>query len=191
MPIFEDEQGTYIMNSKDLRAVHHVEQLMKIGIDSLKIEGRTKSHYYTARTSQVYRQAIDDVIENKAFNKDLFLELDKLANRGYTEGFFRRHASEDYQNYEHASSTSRSQEFVGEILEYQNGSLKVNVKNRFRVGDSLELVTPQGNFSFILEHLTDKNDEMMTVAPGSGYVVFIHNAPIIENINYGLLTRII
>ena len=60
MPIFEDEHGTYIMNSRDLRAVEHVHRLAEIGVDCLKIEGRTKSHYYTARTTQVYRQAIDD-----------------------------------------------------------------------------------------------------------------------------------
>ncbi|MDY6828542.1 MAG: U32 family peptidase, partial [Pseudomonadota bacterium] len=62
MPVEEDEHGTYIMNSKDLRAVEHVGRLVAMGIDSLKIEGRTKSHYYTARTAQVYRQAIDDAV---------------------------------------------------------------------------------------------------------------------------------
>jgi putative protease len=65
MPIFEDENGTYIMNSKDLRAIQQIGPLMEIGIDSLKIEGRTKSHYYAARTAQVYRQAIDDTAAGK------------------------------------------------------------------------------------------------------------------------------
>ena len=68
MPAFEDEHGTYIMNSRDLRAVQHVNRLIEIGVDSLKIEGRTKSHYYAARTTQVYRRAIDDALENKSFD---------------------------------------------------------------------------------------------------------------------------
>ena len=71
MPAFEDEHGTYIMNSKDLRAVEHVERLVKMGVHSLKIEGRTKSFYYCARTAQVYNQAINDAMSNKAFNPEM------------------------------------------------------------------------------------------------------------------------
>jgi len=71
MPIEEDEHGTYILNSKDLRAVEHIEKLVKIGIDCLKIEGRTKSHYYTARTAQTYRQAIDDAVNGRPFEPRL------------------------------------------------------------------------------------------------------------------------
>ena len=71
MAAFEDEHGTYIMNSKDLRAVQHVERLARIGVHSLKIEGRTKSHYYVARTAQVYRQAIDDAAAGKPFDRGL------------------------------------------------------------------------------------------------------------------------
>ena len=71
MPVLEDEHGTYIMNSKDLRAVEHVERLTKIGIDSLKIEGRTKSLYYAARTAQVYRRAIDDAVAGRPFDGEL------------------------------------------------------------------------------------------------------------------------
>ncbi|MCU7855834.1 MAG: tRNA 5-hydroxyuridine modification protein YegQ, partial [Candidatus Thiodiazotropha sp. (ex Lucinoma borealis)] len=71
MPVFEDEHGTYIMNSRDLRAVEHVARLVEIGVDCLKIEGRTKSHYYTARTTQVYRQAIDDAVAGRPFQVEL------------------------------------------------------------------------------------------------------------------------
>ena len=117
LPIFEDEHGTYIMNSKDLRAVQHVKRLAEMGIDSLKIEGRTKSHYYVARTTQVYRQAIDNAAAGKIFDANLLVELDKLANRGYTEGFYRRHTQEEYQNYEVGHSRSQ-QQFVGEVLSY-------------------------------------------------------------------------
>ncbi|VEB42323.1 Uncharacterized protease yhbU precursor [Chromobacterium violaceum] len=84
MPIIEDEHGTYIMNSKDLRAVEQVEKLVKIGVDSLKIEGRTKSLYYVARAAQVYRKAIDDAVAGRPFDLGLLADLDGLANRGYT-----------------------------------------------------------------------------------------------------------
>jgi len=87
----EDEHGTYFMNSKDLRAVQHVERLSKMGIHSLKIEGRTKSYFYCARTAQIYRKAIDDALAAKPFDPSLMTQLEGLANRGYTEGFLRRH----------------------------------------------------------------------------------------------------
>ncbi len=99
MPIMEDEHGTYIMNSKDLRAVEHVARLTQIGVDSLKIEGRTKSLYYVARTAQVYRRAIDDAVAGRPFNPELMIELEGLANRGYTGGLLERRPSNDYQNY--------------------------------------------------------------------------------------------
>ncbi|MEF1339920.1 tRNA 5-hydroxyuridine modification protein YegQ, partial [Vibrio rotiferianus] len=87
MAAFEDEHGTYIMNSKDLRAIQHVERLTKMGVHSLKIEGRTKSFYYCARTAQVYRKAIDDAVAGKPFDESLMGTLESLAHRGYTEGF--------------------------------------------------------------------------------------------------------
>jgi putative protease len=193
MPILEDENGTYIMNSKDLRAVQHVERLIAIGIDSLKIEGRTKSHYYVARTTQVYRQAIDESVAGQAFNKALMEELDKLANRGYTEGFYRRHVPEDYQNYQTGNSSNQRQQFVGEVLGYDEstGLLDIEVKNRFNLGDELELFTPKEKHSFVLEHLQNKNGEKMNVAPGSGYQVRIR-APIAKPMDYkhGLLLKV-
>ncbi len=97
MPIEEDEHGTYILNSKDLRAIEHVQRLTEIGIDSLKIEGRTKSPYYVARTCQTYRQAIDDAVAGRPLDPALLRELDGLANRGYTGGFYERHPDREYQ----------------------------------------------------------------------------------------------
>ena len=91
LPVMEDENGTYIMNSKDLRAIEHVQRLVDIGVDSLKIEGRTKSHYYVARTAQTYRNAIDDALAGREFNPQALGILENLANRGYTDGFYQRH----------------------------------------------------------------------------------------------------
>ena len=175
MPIIEDENGTYIMNSKDLRALEHVERLMQIGVDSLKIEGRTKSHYYAARTAQVYRQAIDALARGEAFDMELYADLNSLANRGYTDGFFQRHHTQEYQNYMDNHSRSKSQQFVGEVIAYDASeqTATVDVKNRFSVGDTLELIVPEGNHPFTLEAIRSQQGEAMDVAPGSGHIVTI------------------
>ncbi len=175
MPIIEDEHGTYIMNSKDLRAIQHVERLAKIGIDSLKIEGRTKSHYYVARTAQLYRQAINDAIAGKEFNPDLYSKLDNLANRGYTEGFYQRHPDQDYQNYLENNSIHTQQQFVGEITGFDTakGMAEIDVKNRFQIGDKLEVIAPSGNQEILVEHMESLKGEPMDVAPGSGHHVRI------------------
>ncbi|RDH42155.1 tRNA 5-hydroxyuridine modification protein YegQ [Zooshikella ganghwensis] len=188
MPAFEDEHGTYIMNSKDLRAVQHVKRLTDMGVASLKIEGRTKSHYYVARTAQVYRQAIEDAVQGKAFNMDLMDDLEKLASRGYTEGFYRRHVHDEYQNYERGNSISDKQQFVGEIVEADEQFIVVDVKNRFAIGDELELLTPEGNQTFVLSHMENKRGETMEVAPGSGHRVKIPLAGY-QGGEFGLLAR--
>lgn len=173
MPAFEDEHGTYIMNSKDLRAIQHVERLTKMGIHSLKIEGRTKSHYYAARTAQAYRKAIDDAAAGRPFDMNLMDTLENLANRGYTEGFYRRHVHDEYQNYETGNSVGVHQQFVGEVVgrDPQRGTVDIEVKNRFMVGDTLELMTPSGNRKFKLEHMENLQGEAKDCAPGSGHTV--------------------
>ncbi|MCU7877100.1 MAG: tRNA 5-hydroxyuridine modification protein YegQ [Candidatus Thiodiazotropha sp. (ex Lucinoma borealis)] len=173
MPVFEDEHGTYIMNSRDLRAVEHVARLVEIGVDCLKIEGRTKSHYYTARTTQVYRQAIDDAVAGRPFQVELMADLESLANRGYTDGFYQRHESQQLQNYRYGSSQTERQQFVGEVtgIDDVSGLIDLDVKNKIRVGDRLELMTPTGNRSFILERMEDRYGNAMQEAPGGGYQV--------------------
>jgi putative protease len=185
----EDEHGTYIMNSKDLRAVEHVKRLVDMGITSLKIEGRTKSHYYVARTAQVYRQAIDDAESGRKFQPELIGVLENLANRGYTDGFYQRHHSHEYQNYMSGYSKSHRQQFVGEIRQYdQNtGMAEVQVKNKFGVGDRLELILPEGNRNITLERMEDLKGNPMTEAPGGGYEVKIP-LPTIDH-GKGLLAR--
>jgi putative protease len=189
MPAFEDEHGTYIMNSKDLRAVQHVERLVQMGVHSLKIEGRTKSHYYVARTAQVYRKAIDDAVAGKPFDKSLMNTLESLAHRGYTEGFLRRHVHDEYQNYQRGSSVSEQQQFVGEFTGERRGDLaEVKVKNRFAIGDGLELMTPQGNLRFTLEQLENRQGQSQSVAPGDGHVLYLPVPPEVQ-LEYGLLMR--
>ena len=184
----EDEHGTYLMNSKDLRAVQHVDRLTKMGIHSLKIEGRTKSYFYCARTAQIYRKAIDDALAGKPFDPALMTQLEGLANRGYTEGFLRRHIHSEYQNYETGSSSFDHQQFCGEVLERNGDYIKIDVKNRFVVGDSLELMTPQGNIYFTLTEIKDKKGNLIEDAKGSGHIVEIP-IPADVDMRYALLIR--
>ena len=160
LPVMEDEHGTYIMNSKDLRAVEHVRRLIDIGVDSLKIEGRTKSHYYVARTAQVYRQAIDDALAGRDFDPTLLGVLENLAQRGYTDGFYQRHHTHEQQNYLRGYSQSHQQQFV-------------LAKNKFAVGDRLELILPEGNRDIVLESMLDKQGNALSEAPGGGWEVKI------------------
>lgn len=175
MAMYEDEHGTYIMNSKDLRAVELVPDLVNMGVHSLKIEGRTKSHYYVARTAQVYRRAIDDALAGKPFDTGLITALDGLANRGYTEGFLRRHVHSDYQNYEYGSSKTDNQQFVAEVADISDERLTLTVKNKLMVGDTIEIMTPQGNITYTLTEMWDKKGEPIDGAPGSGWICQIIN----------------
>lgn len=180
MPIEEDEHGTYVMNSKDLRAIEHVKRLVEIGVDSLKIEGRTKSPYYVARTVQSYRCAIDDAMAGRALNHELLGQLEGLANRGYTSGFFQRHTPEATQNYLRGYSESGRSLYVGDAVAFDaaRGLMQVTVKNRFAVGDWLELIHPEGNSNLQLTAMENADGQPMQVAPGSGHTVWL---PLPEN----------
>ncbi|MBS6435210.1 MAG: tRNA 5-hydroxyuridine modification protein YegQ [Pantoea sp.] len=189
MSAFEDEHGTYIMNSKDLRAVAHVERLSEMGVHSLKIEGRTKSFYYCARTAQVYRRAIDDAAAGKPFDPELLTTLEGLAHRGYTEGFLRRHTHDSYQNYAQGYSISERQQFVGEFTGERRGDwAEIAVKNKFLLGDSLEIMTPNGNLNCTLEALQDARGGAIEVAPGDGHRVWMP-VPADVELAFGLLLR--
>ena len=189
MEISEDEHGTYIMNSRDLRAIEHVSELVRIGVDCLKIEGRTKSHYYAARTAQLYRHAIDDALAGREFNPILNDKLEGLANRGYTDGFFVRRQIKAQQNYVSGSSNAATQQFVGEVTGYDSasGRATIEAKNHFAIGDRLEVITPSGNREITLDQLwLAKNGEAIDAAKGSGWIV---QADIGEVDQYALLAR--
>src|SRR5690554_4631726 len=192
IPAYEDEHGTYIMNSRDLRAVQHVAELAAMGVHSLKIEGRTKSTYYVARTTQVYRNAIDQAVQGKPFDMNLMNELEALSNRGYTEGFLRRHMPQEYQTYERGSSYLGTQQVVGTITDDDGQWLTVDVKNKFAPGDQLELITPSGNLQFSIPVMENRNGVAMDCAPGSGHIVRIPRPPQTpQALDYSYLTRIL
>ena len=175
MPIEEDEHGTYVMNSRDLRAIEHVQRLVEIGVDSLKIEGRTKSPYYVARTVQSYAQAIADAVAGRALDPALLGQLEGLANRGYTSGFFQRHTPQETQNYLRGYSESGRSLYVGDVLSFDaaRSLAEVNVKNRFAVGDWLEIIQPGGNHNVQLTRMENVEAQPMMVAPGSGHIVWL------------------
>ena len=175
MPVEEDEHGTYILNSKDLRAIEHIAKLVDMGVDSLKIEGRTKSTYYVARTVQCYRRAIDDAVTGRSFNTALLGQLEGLSNRGYTSGFFLRHTPEATQNYLRGCSESGRSVYVGDVVAFdtQRGLAQVRVKNRFAVGDWLEIISPAGNMDVHLSSMENAEAQPISVAPGSGHTVWL------------------
>jgi len=191
MLLDEDLHGSYIMNSKDLRAIDLVPDLVSIGVHSLKIEGRTKSDYYVARTAQVYRRAIDDAAAGKPFDPQLLDDLNGMANRGFTHGFLQRHSPQDLQNYQRSHSEGE-QLLIGQFIE-QVGSNRylIDVKNGFNVGDTVLLMSPSGNQSFNLETLENEHSEAIIRAPGSGYRVIVQTTlPLAErDIPYSLLVK--
>ncbi len=175
MPIEEDEHGTYILNSRDLRAVEHVARLVEIGVDSLKIEGRTKSPYYAARACQGYRRAIDDAVAGRPFDTRLLGELEGLANRGYTDGFYQRHHTPDHQNYLRGHSESGRSLLIGEKIGFDpvRGLAEVEVKNKFGLGDRLEYVLPSANLEAQVDRIEDADGKRLEGVPGSGRRVWL------------------
>ena len=144
-----------------------------------------------SRTAQIYRKAIDDAVGGKKFDPTLIGKLDNLANRGYTDGFYQRHPTQEQQNYLKGYSSSDRQQFVGEIAGYDNGAqcLNITVKNKFSVGDKLELILPDGNLELTLEKMMDMECNAVGVAPGSGHTVKLPYSGKVPE--YGLLARYI
>jgi putative protease len=125
----------------------------------------------------------------RPFDPTLIGKLDNLANRGYTDGFYQRHPTQEQQNYMVGYSSSDRQQYVGEIIGYDTDhqSLEIDVKNKFSIGDKLELVLPEGNIEFTLEKLINQDGEAIDVALGSGHKVKV---PYTGNIpEKGLLAR--
>lgn len=185
----EDENGTYFMNSKDLRAVEHVQKLIDIGVNSLKIEGRTKSIYYVSRVVQSYRKAINDAMDNKPLDTNLLANLDNLANRGYTDGFFQRHHDKDYQNYLDGNSQSKKQQYVAQITGYdkKNKMIEFISKNKMTLGDKLEIILPSGNINLTLTHMKNMHDKSLEIIPGGGVKAKIPFEN--SNVEFGLITK--
>lgn len=139
-PIEEDERGTYILNSKDLCMIDHLDELEKAGICSLKIEGRMKSDYYVASVVNAYRRAIDKTLDSDKLHD----ELEKTSHRRYTTGFY---FNSDDKEYIESSMPIQTAQFIAKVVEDESeGFVKVEMRNRFMVGDILEVLSPDDNF---------------------------------------------
>lgn len=140
LPIEEDERGTYILNSKDLCMIEHLKELEKAGVVSLKIEGRMKSDYYVASVVNAYRRALDKKNEMSLLQE----ELEKTSHRRYTTGFY---FGSDDKEYLEDSMPVQTAEFVAKVVEdSHNGTVKVEMRNRFKKGDVLEILSPNDAF---------------------------------------------
>lgn len=173
MPVETDENGTYILSSKDLCLIKEIPQIIEMGVDSLKIEGRLKTEYYLASVVNVYRNAIDDYMENpEGYDYTKYLkELEKVKTRGLTTFYFNDRNNKDFQEYE-GKQYNPDYEFGGKILEDKsaNSRVLIEIKNKLSVGDTLELIIPNEikPQAFTIEKLYDSetSEEINTVNPG-------------------------
>ena len=173
MPVETDENGTYILSSKDLCLIKEISQIIEMGVDSLKIEGRLKTEYYLASVVNVYRNAIDDYMANpEGYDYTKYLkELEKVKTRGLTTFYFNDRNNKDFQEYE-GKQYNPDYEFGGKILEEKsaNSRVLIEIKNKLSVGDTLELIIPNEikPQAFAIEKLYDSetNEEISTVNPG-------------------------
>lgn len=170
--IDEDENGTYIMNAKDLCVIEHLRELRDAGVCSFKVEGRTKSIYYAAMVSRIYRKAIDDMMAGKEFDRSLLLELDKIANRGYHKGFVAGNLSHHAQEYRHSTSRNYSQKFAGVVIgdSDQPGFVKIEARHRLRPGEEIEIISPEGTQKALVGRITNDKYESVPQAGGGGLI---------------------
>ena len=180
MPVEYDEKGTYIFSSKDLCLLKEIPDIIDMGVDSLKIEGRLKTEYYLASVVNAYRNAIDDYMKNpKEYDYTKYLsEIDKVKTRSLTTFYFNDRNNKDFQEFE-GKQYNPDYEFGGKIVEYNSDKSIIEIKNKLFVGDSLEIIIP-GNiesYKFKIDRLwdaeTDKGIE--SISPGKkGQLVKIH-----------------
>ncbi|MBQ8451924.1 MAG: U32 family peptidase [Clostridia bacterium] len=161
-PIMEDERGTYILNSKDMCLINHLNELVEAGITSFKIEGRMKSPYYVATVVNAYRRALNELGKKPSFN--YVAELEKTGHRKFTTGFY--FGAEDKENIE-SSKTIQTYEFIAVVLEdAKNGYATVEMRNRFKIGETLEVLSPTETFNqnFVVTEILDENGVPLTDA---------------------------
>ena len=164
-PIEEDEHGTYILNSKDLNMINYIEEMSSSGICSFKIEGRMKGEYYLATVINAYRRAIDDFIKNGNSYKNnplYFTELKKTFHRAFTTAYAFDKTNSETVNYEGSQSSGNSK-FMANVLGYDfdKKCIIVEMRNRFKVGDELEILSPSEHFNkkFVVEKMFNENGD--------------------------------
>ena len=171
MPVEDDEHGTYIFSSKDLCLIKEIPELIEMGVDSLKIEGRLKTEYYLASVINTYRTAIDDYLKNpEEYDYTKYLkELEKTKTRGLTTFYFNDRNNKDFQEYE-GKQYNLEYEFGGKVIEYNENKSLIEIRNKLKVGDTLEILIPGtiNNYEFKIEELWDSEtgETISCVNPG-------------------------
>lgn len=154
-PILEDGKGTYILNSKDICMIEHIKELAQAGVTSLKVEGRMKTNYYVATVINAYRRAIDEYYKNLKPSFNYLEEVRKTSNRDFTTGFYFENNSKENLN---TSKQSETHKYIAVVLEsLDNGYVLVEHRNKFLLGDELEILSSGENFNkkFIVEDIID------------------------------------
>jgi putative protease len=144
MEMMEDDHGAYIMNSRDLCTMPRLNELLDVGLDSFKIEGRNKSEYYVAISTRAYRKAIDDWAENPtSWSAEKYVkELETLQNRGYTLGFLDGNAGPESLNYD-ISASNGEWRYAGRVMDKTEDSLIFEIKHKIEKGDVVEFLSPE------------------------------------------------
>lgn len=178
MPVYENERGTYIFNSKDLCMIEHIPEILESGIDSLKIEGRMKTALYVATVARTYRKAIDDCLQSRElYEKNMPWYLEQISNctyRQFTTGFFYGKPDESAQIYD---SNTYVKEYtylgiVGDVTE--EGLCRIEQRNKFSVGEEIEIMKPNGeNIRTKVLQILNEDGEEQESAPHPKQVLFI------------------
>ena len=192
MPVYENERGTYIFNSKDLCMIEHIPELMESGIDSFKIEGRMKTALYVATVARTYRKAIDDYkVSPELYKKNLPWYLDQISNctyRQFTTGFFFGKPSDEAQIYDN-NTYLKEYTYLGIVGEQnEEGLYRIEQRNKFSVGEEIEIMKPDGeNLTVTVKRIVDEDGADMESAPHPKQVLYIDLGHPLEK--YNILRR--
>ena len=190
MPVYENERGTYIFNSKDLCMIEYIPELIDAGIDSFKIEGRMKTALYVATVARTYRMAIDDCLKDpELYRKKIPFyksEIAKCTYRQYTTGFFFNKPDENTQIYD-SNTYVKEYTYLG-IVDVEDGRYTIEQRNKFSVGEEIEVMKPDGrNIQVIVKSITDEKGNEMESAPHPKQKLYIDLGEKLEK--YDILRR--
>lgn len=177
MPVYENERGTYIFNSKDLCMIEHIPELIDAGIDSLKIEGRMKTALYVATVARTYRKAIDDYQKDpQLYRKNMPWYLDQISNctyRKFTTGFFFGKPDDSAQIYD-SNTYVKDYTYLGIVGETGDGMCRIEQRNKFSVGETIEIMKPDGrNVEVTVERILNEEGGEQESAPHSKQVLYV------------------
>lgn len=177
MPVEENERGTYIFNSKDLCMIEHIPEMIDAGIDSFKIEGRMKTALYVATVARTYRKAIDDYLEDpQKYRDNMPWYLDQISNctyRQFTTGFYFGKPTEESQIYD-SNTYVKEYTYLGIVGEICDGRCKIEQRNKFSVGETIEIMKPDGeNVEVTVKRIINEEGEDQESAPHSKQVLYI------------------